>query len=157
MPEGFCMWNTVTIHPSQVFTFLFCAFELPLRSDIWPNKKKVHAKNVVSGALSMARRKTVCGNMRVIMWGHEKCIHECGSHFFSCVVCSVAGSDIVQWMIKNLNIDDQGKVSCTGSVLCLLCWTWWPWLFSAISLSHPAQREERTLELLSSDLECPRI
>lgn len=26
-----------------------------------------------------------------------------------CVLCLISGSEIVQWMIKNLDIEDQGK------------------------------------------------
>lgn len=54
--------------------------------------------------------------------------------FISSLVC-FSGSDIVQWMIKNLDIEDQGKVSCAESVSCVLV--------ESVSLSHSACSEER--------------
>lgn len=29
---------------------------------------------------------------------------------YLCILFSIPGSDIVQWMIKNLNIEDQGNI-----------------------------------------------
>lgn len=54
--------------------------------------------------------------------------------FISSLVC-FSGSDIVQWMIKNLDIEDQGKVSCAERVSCVLA--------EPVSLSHSACSKQR--------------
>lgn len=33
------------------------------------------------------------------------------------MLCSILGSDIVQWMMKNLDIEDQGKSQTLKSLL----------------------------------------